>query len=227
MALEKFENLDDGWVEWPSFPENENKFDWSLSYEEIDRLYGSGKKKIGKPFNYKQSTSFPKPVEKKREECIKAAHYVNYMGKDCPCVGFIDRAFSLTGTAGVRQYQNAYYHSGEQKYIFEVFGGILAYQKEKVEKYIKPFFPESKEKVESGLPTVKEINKAVKRHFKNDCADISLSVNDNTRGGKIIPIDNEYAMYLQTQTPEQLELAKKHGWRIAKLLTAQQENFHY
>lgn len=38
--------------------------------------------------------------------------------------------------------------------------------------------------------------------------------------------DNEYQLYLQYQTPEQLALAKVHGWRIAKMLTAPEENFH-
>lgn len=27
--------------EWPTFPENENKFDWSMSYAKIDQLYAS------------------------------------------------------------------------------------------------------------------------------------------------------------------------------------------
>lgn len=40
MSIEDFENLgNDGWVEWPSFPENENKFDWSMSYEQMEKKY--------------------------------------------------------------------------------------------------------------------------------------------------------------------------------------------
>lgn len=80
----------------------------------------------------------------------------------------------------------------------------------------------------TSFPTYKQVKTAIKEHFKKDCKDITLSVNDNTRGGKIIPIDKEYVLYLQSQTPEQLELAKQHGWKIARLLTQPpSENFHY
>lgn len=79
----------------------------------------------------------------------------------------------------------------------------------------------------TSFPTYREVKVAVKQHFKKDCKDIALSVNDNTRGGKIIPIDEDYVLYLQSQTPEQLQLAKLHGWKIARLLTQPQtENFH-
>lgn len=90
--------------------------------------------------------------------------------------------------------------------------------------------------IESGLPTIHQINKSAKRHFKSQTQDVSLSVNSNTRGGKITPVEkiphvdtvnNEFQQYLINQTPEQFRLAKLHGWKIAQLLTAPQENFHY
>lgn len=217
MTLEEFENLDDGWVEWPSFPENENLFDWSLSYEEMDRLYNPARKGKVRRFDYKSSTPFPKPVETKREESIKAAHYVNYMGKDCPCVGFIDRAFSITGVAGVKQYENAYYHSGEEKYLFRAHHGILAYPKDKVEKYIKPFFPDQEKKI---IPP-----KPIPNKIKDMCADVKLSVNTNLSKHHNKMSDG-YQEFLATQTPEQFELTKLHGWKIARILTTPQENFH-
>lgn len=37
----------------------------------------------------------------------------------------------------------------------------------------------------------------------------------------------EYQMYLQRQTPEQFKIARQHGWRIAKMLTEPEPNFHY
>ncbi len=45
---------------------------------------------------------------------------------------------------------------------------------------------------------------------------------------KIIPLDNaEHQHFLMHQTHEQFELAKKHGWRFAKMITEQIQNFHY
>lgn len=37
----------------------------------------------------------------------------------------------------------------------------------------------------------------------------------------------EYQLYLQYQTPEQFQLAKKFGWKFAKYLTQPTQNFHY
>ena len=38
---------------------------------------------------------------------------------------------------------------------------------------------------------------------------------------------DEHQRYLQSQTLEQFRIAKKQGWRVAKLLTEPQINFHY
>jgi hypothetical protein len=38
---------------------------------------------------------------------------------------------------------------------------------------------------------------------------------------------HEMNLFLMHQTPEQFELAKKHGWVIAKMLTEPEPNFHY
>lgn len=57
-------------------------------------------------------------------------------------------------------------------------------------------------------------------------ADCHLSVNNNTLKSKPPTQDLEYLTYLQNQTPEQFVLAQKHGWRIAKLLTEPEQNFH-
>ena len=86
------------------------------------------------------------------------------MGVACPCVGFIDRALSNV----VKQYQNAYYHSGEEKYVFVTKElGTVAYYKKTIQEYVKPFFPnEQKKKV---LNKIEEL-----------CADAHLSVNTNT-----------------------------------------------
>lgn len=64
------------------------------------------------------------------------------------------------------------------------------------------------------------VGEYLERH-KNDAADVTLSV--NTSGRKEY---DEYQHYLQHQTQEQFLLAEKHGWKIAKALTAPQENFH-
>lgn len=56
-------------------------------------------------------------------------------------------------------------------------------------------------------------------YLKRHAADSHLSVNTNVD-------DKEKILFLQSQTPEQLELSKKHGWMIAKMLTEPQMNFH-
>lgn len=211
--LKAIEN--DGWVEWPSFPENEKAFDWSLSYAEIERKYPNdpdagfshsngytSRKKRSAWFKKRQATL----AEKRKEEVTKA-RYVNYSGNDCPCVGFLDKTFVIPGCPSPRKYQNAYYHSGEEKYVFEVDGCVVAYPKEKIGKFIKPFFPDAK--------------------------DVGLSVNTNTsrsskNGTGILSSGylNEYEDYLRNQTTEQFSLAQKYGWRIAKLLTDPEPSFH-
>lgn len=91
-------------------------------------------------------------------------HYCNYLGVSCPCVGFIDRALSNL----VKQYQNAYYHSGEEKYVFVTKEqGVVAYYKKTIQQYIKPFFPNDPQKSTAGW--IKKIS-----------ADVHLSVNTNT-----------------------------------------------
>jgi hypothetical protein len=98
-----------------------------------------------------------------KEKIAKSGiHYLNYLYKDCPCVGFIDRAIGH----GIKQYQNAYYHSGEGKYVFYVNDGIIAFYKKEVEKYIKPFFPTDHIKVD--------------KYFQRVAGDVNLSVNSNT-----------------------------------------------
>lgn len=41
------------------------------------------------------------------------------------------------------------------------------------------------------------------------------------------PITMERDIFLMHQTPEQFAIAKQHGWRIAKMLTEPEPNFHY
>lgn len=113
-------------------------------------------------------------LQKKKDRKIKpeyvekdGVHYCNYLGTVCPCVGFIDRAISST----VKQYQNAYYHAGEEKYVFVTPAyGIVAYYKKSIEKYIKPFYPDKAAKILKSVP-----NK-----LKELAADVTLSVNNNT-----------------------------------------------
>lgn len=257
MTLEEFEKLpddNDGWVEWPTFDEDdEEMFDWSLSYEEMERRYppnnfykesqelksvivpyNTQRKRAKwwaerKAFNYKQSTSFPPTVEKKREEEIKRAHYLNYMGKDCPCVGFIDRAY-----AGMKQYQNAYYHSGEEKYLFLVHGGVQAYEKKTlIGRFIKPFFPnEEKKSSTTSLPQPQSMSH---HQWKNNKQAITEAVKKEIVYSPTIVAEKmkveaeakERSLFISHMTMEQFGLMQKHGWRIAKLLTAPEENFHY
>lgn len=61
------------------------------------------------------------------------------------------------------------------------------------------------------------------RRHKDEAADVSLSVNNNTIR---FPEKTEHQLYLQHQTYEQFLLAEKHGWKIAKLLTDPEPNFH-
>lgn len=248
MTLEEFEKLpevNDGWVEWPTFDEDdEERFDWSLSYAEMEKLYPSGnyvspKKKRKRnffykqpDFNYKQSTSFP-THEKRREQAVSSIGYLNYLGKDCPCVGFIDRGFSLNGMAGVKPYQNAYYHSGEQKYLFMVHGGVLAYPKDKVEKFIKPFFPNEEKKSDTNsLPQPRSMSH---HQWKKNKQTIAESVKKEIIESPTIVAEKRKAetearernIFISHMTMEQFGLMQKHGWRIAKLLTAPEEYFHY
>lgn len=140
MTLEEWEASDDeGWVEWPTFPENENKFDWSLSYEQIEKQYN--------PSRLIQKLNLHKPRP-----------------------------------------------------------------------YIPPPAPKKKKK-----PMQSKQGSIVGDYLRRHAADVHLSVNTNTPKS----VDKEYQEFLAHQTPEQFELAKKHGWRIARLLTDPEPNFHY
>jgi len=44
---------------------------------------------------------------------------------------------------------------------------------------------------------------------------------------KMLEDSKGYSLFLQHQTPEQFQIAKQHGWKIAKLLTEPEPNFHY
>lgn len=51
----------------------------------------------------------------------------------------------------------------------------------------------------------------------------SLPVKENIR----VFDDEEHADFIRYQTPEQFQLARQHGWKIAKMLTEPGKNFHY
>ena len=129
-------------------------------------------KKASKKTNLGWEQSFKSVVknhnkpEKKNAitEKTATAHYVNYLGKECPCVGFIDRAIGH----GIMQYQNVYYHSGEEKYVFLVNGNVVAYYKYSIETLIKPF----------SVPVHKKTN--LPASIKAVAKDAHLSVNGNT-----------------------------------------------
>lgn len=59
-------------------------------------------------------------------------------------------------------------------------------------------------------------------YYQRHAADVTLKVNPNYP----TKLDPEYTLYLQSQTLEQYQLAKIHGWKIAKILTEPEPNFH-
>lgn len=69
---------------------------------------------------------------------------------------------------------------------------------------------------------IKERRPARTKYLKSLADDCRLSVNTNTPRYS----DPEYILFLQNQTKEQYELAKKHGWKIAKAITEPEPNFH-
>lgn len=206
-------------IEWKEYP-----MVYGITYNE--ELLKIVKKNVRLIYDnkYPSKKSEPIPIvtrkkiatgENKERVAVNGVHYVNFLGKECPCVGFTDTAFGY----GTYQYQNAYYHSTEEKYVFvhPQSKELVAYHKSVVEKHIKPFFPGSKkhEKVEE---------KPIASWIKTVTQDVHLSVNDNTARRR--PVDKEYSLYLQRQTPEQFALAEKFGWKIAKLLTDPEPSFH-
>lgn len=110
------------------------------------------------------------------------------------------------------------------KEIEKKYGGIAGVPEEPKDKTMIINITKKKTKGQpknTSYPTIASINKLAKKK-KNHAADVSLSVNTNTKR----VYDEEHQLYLSYQTQEQFELSKKHGWIIAKLLTEPQTNFH-
>lgn len=90
-------------------------------------------------------------------------YYCTYLGVPCPCVGYIDRALSNL----VAKYQNAYYHAGEEKYVFVTKEhGTVAYYKKTISEFVKPYF---QKEPKLGNPK------------GTDFEDCNMSVNTNTK----------------------------------------------
>ncbi len=265
MTLEELENQDDGWVEWPNFTEpEENKFDWSLSYEQMEKHYPpanfykeslelksiivpyTSKRKRANWFKQKKEEKYNKPkeaVEKKRHEVTKGK-YINYQGADCPCVGFVSKSIGH----GIKQYQNAYYHAGEEKYVFQAYDGVMAFHKETVGKYIKPFFPDAKDvglSVNSNVPRTypKKLEKTddgkVKLiegpHPKDDCREIWQT--EMIKDGEWVREKRYYYapksiinfdLFIMNKRRNVKRLCQEENidLKVKRMLAAPEENFH-
>lgn len=75
-----------------------------------------------------------------------------------------------------------------------------------------------KKKAVKKKKPVKVITKTWKESIKELEAEITIEMHNKN--------DNEHQIFLMHQTKEQFELAKKHGWRVAKMLTETECNFH-
>lgn len=84
--------------------------------------------------------------------------------------------------------------------------------RDRLNKYYPDFIrtkPKKVKPVANKISEIEEYNKKVRA--------------DNA---KIEVEEKEYQQFLSTQTTEQFILAKKHGWRMAQILTEPQHNFH-
>lgn len=114
----------------------------------------------------KKHVASKKTEEKTKTEliAIEGIHYLNYLENACPCIGFVDTSIGN----GVNKYQNVYYHSGHDKYLFVhcITKEIIVYDKSVIEKNIKPFF-----KDQSPLRKTIPVNDKITKQYPTSVQD--------------------------------------------------------
>ncbi len=114
----------------------------------------------------------PAPVEKVKTNGI---HFVLFRGRECPCVGFIEKAFHSSG-GNLAAYQNAYYDKEDDVYVFIKESELIAFYSANIRKFILPFFPEKKD--------------ARQDYYTRHAGDCVLSVNKNT--GMVVSVVDKW-----------------------------------
>jgi len=168
------------------------------------------KHRAGRKITVTKSKIKSKKIKKEEEDrCI------SFGGKFCPLIGFIDK--HLAHPAKIKQYAPVYLNKETGFHIVCISGHLRGYHPDILGKHIKPYYPDAEKPKQGKAKSI--VGQYLERH-KTD-SDVTLSVNANNPRQRI-----EHELYLQHQTMEQFLLAEKYGWKIAKMLTAPQENFH-